>query len=242
MFLTFADSPANADIAYLTSAFIRDAMIEKFNTLFGQKPASKGADEPMSVKETRVPSMISESVDHEIAGMLLASAVEHSKSVSGDLPEIAQTTLLYTVLDDDPASVALESVPEFQQMDKAASDSTISAINEHQEITIKDGMCYLPKELSTIEIGVYADNQTFAKEFQYRLQNMGGTQIGEKEKLKVFDDIFNSLPGGDSLVESDARTNLLKVVGLTSALTPSQKTPEQMKAPGPQPEPETVEK
>jgi hypothetical protein len=239
MLTIIADTP-NADVAYLSSAFIRDAMVEKFNTLFGQKPTSKGDNEPLQVTEVRVPSMISESVDHEVARIIVANAVEHSKSVSGSLPAIDSATLLYTVLDDEPASIAIEGVKEYQQMDKSASDATLSAINDSQDITIEDGMAHLSKELSAIEIGVYAYNDEFAKEFQYRLQNTGGTDIAEDKKLKVFDDLYNSLPGGESMSDTDARTNLLKVVGLTSTLSPSDRTSPQMTAPGPQPQPTAV--
>lgn len=227
--IKFADKP-NADVEYLSSGILHAAMVSKFNKLFGRDPVQKSQDEPMVVIDTVVPNMILDSVDHEVAAALKASAVEHTLKFSAEVPEMEGATLLYTVLDDDPATVSLEAVPEYKEMSE--TDATVSALNG---ITVKDGIAYVDAENSGIEIGVFVSNEEYAAEFMRDLENAGGAEIGEDEKRKVFDDLFNKLPGGESLKESDAKNTLLKVVGLTATLPNSLKTPDAMLAPGPQP-------
>ena len=236
--MTFADAKPTADIEYLSSAIIHAAVTAKFKELFGRDPVEKSKDAPLVVENTVVPGLIVDSVDQDVARLLKASAVEHSKARSGDLIPPPNATLLYTMLEDTAASVALEAVPEYVGMDSAASDATLSAVNDQQNITIEEGMAHVSPDLSSIEIGVYCDNKAFAETFQLNLANSGGADINEDAKVKVFDYLYNTLPGGEALKESNARNNLLAVVGLTAALPADMRTPDAMKAPGPQPKPE----
>lgn len=223
-----------ADVEYLSSAIIEQAIQEKFEQLFGQKPVAQNAQEPMHVEDTRVPTMISESVDSQIATMLKASAVESSTIAQGELPLIDTATLLYTVTDSEPASVAMTGVEEYLALDPASAESTTSAVSEHDNINIEDGMAYLSSDLSTILIGIFVNNDLFAKEFQYRLENVGGAELSADEKEKVFNELYTDLPGGDNTQEPGLRQALLEVIGLTSAMTPEQQVSDEDKAGGPQ--------
>lgn len=234
-FNLFADTKPTADIEYLASAIIRQAIISKFQTLFGRVPVAKDQEQPLAVTNTRVPDLLVESVDPTISRMLVASAVEHSPRLSGELTPPPNSTLLYTVLDTEPASVALDGVPEYREMDTAASDSVVAELSNLPGLTVADGMAYVSKELSAIEIGIYSDNQEFASEFQYRLEQVGGPQVQESDKQQVFEDLYKALPGGEKLKESDAHTKLLKVVGLTGSLPPEAQITNKTKAPGPEP-------
>lgn len=234
MLRIFAETKPDADVAYLSAAIIRDALFAKFRELFGRDPVAVDQQEPLVVKDAKVPEIILGGVDHDIIPILRASAVEHSKANAGEMPEIPNAILLYIINEDTPAKISLEAVKEYQEMDSAARDAVVSAAAETEAMNVEDGVAYVSKDLSTLEIGVYAGTQEFAQEFQYRLENAGGTQLDEQSKLKVFDQLLADLPGGDAVKESDARTNLLRAVGLTSALPAGEQTPDNLKAPGPQ--------
>ena len=231
----FADTKPTADIEYLSSAIIEAALAGKFKDLFGRDPVYKSPDVPMKVEDTRVPTMIADSVDPQVAAMMKASAIEASTEASGKVPAINNATLLYIIKDTEPASVSLESIEEYTTMDPAAADATVQAVSEQDHINIEEGIAYLSPERSTISIGIFVENTPFAEEFQYRLENAGGNELPPEKKEQVFDDLFNLLPGGEGTQAEDLRQTLLKVVGLTEALTPAEQVPEGKKAPGPAP-------
>ena len=233
MIPTLADTKPTADIEYLSSAIIENAVIDKFEQLFGRTPISKNVDEPLHVEDTRVPTMISESVDSTIATMLKASAVESSVIAEGELPLIESAVLLYTMLDDTPAQIALDSIDEYQALDEASADTTAHSVSEQPEINISEGVAYLSPDMSTILIGVFVDKDLFAKEFQFRIENSGGIEISPDEKEKVFSELYEELPGGDSTQQPNLRQDLAEVIGLTSAMTPEQQVADEDKAGGP---------
>jgi len=229
-----ADTKPSADVEYLSSAIIKEALTEKFRDLFGRDPVYMDSEEPMRVEDARIPSMIADSVDPQIASMLKSSAIESNTDSSGKVPSINNATLLYTIKADDPAEVSLESLEEYVGMDPASRDSTIHAVSEQDTINITDGVAYLSPERSAINVGVFVDNNEFASEFQYRLEQAGGNGLSPEEKETVFQELFEDLPGGDDVQVPDVRQALLKVVGLTSALSPEQSVPEGKEAPGPE--------
>lgn len=235
MYLT-ADVKPTADVEYLSSAIIRDALVNKFVELFGREPISQSTEQPLTITDARVPGMILESVDHDVAALLKASAVEQSSTATGSIPLIENATLLYTVLDDSPAKVSLEAVTEYKSMDSTVQDTVLTAVDEQDELNIQDGVAYVTGGLATLEIGIHVDNAGFAEEFQYRLQQAGGATISEQDKLNVFSQLYTALPGGDSIKESDVRPVLLSVVGMSGAEGANTKVPDAIKAPGPQPQ------
>jgi hypothetical protein len=239
--LKFSDSKPSADIAYLSSAITKEALTNKFQDLFGRDPVYEDPDSPMKVTDTRVPTMISNTVDPQIATMLRASAVEDTPNASGEIEDVDNATLLYTLKDTEPAQISLEAISEYKELDSSAVDSTLSAISETDEINIEQGVAYLSPQESTIQIGIFVDNTDFAEEFQYRLENSGGDELSPEEKESVFTSLYEDLPGGDNVLVEGVRTDLLKVVGLTSALSEDQQA-EGNEAPGPEPVVEEPEK
>lgn len=235
MFVLRSDIRPDADTAYLSTGILIAALKNKFITLFGREPVRK--NNTQSITDARVPDLIIDSLDSDIASLLKASAVEHSTTSTAELPEINNATLLYYITDDSVASVALTEVPEYNNLDPAAVDAVVRALTEQQDITVADGVAYVNKDKSTIVIGIFVDNQAFATEFQYRLQNTGGPQIAETDKVQVFDELFKELPGGNNTQEPAARDELLRAVGLTTAITDKTQVPDGLKAPGPQPSP-----
>jgi len=230
-----ADAKPTADIEYLSSAIIKEALTAKFQDLFGRDPVYLSPDEPMKVEDARVPTMISNSVDPHISTMLKASAIESNVDSSGEIPEIGNSTLLYSIRDEEPAAVSLDAVEEYQALDGASADATAQSVSELDDINIEEGMAYLSPDKSAINIGVFVDNTEFAGEFQYRLENAGGNALSPEEKITVFDQLFQDLPGGDDIQVEEVRQTLMKVVGLTSGLSPDAKVPEGNEAPGPSP-------
>jgi len=240
--IKYSDAKSTADIEYLSSAIVRDAITEKFRNIFGLDPVQH-TDEPMVIAEGKVPENILASVDPNISAILKASAVEETEHASGTVPDIESATLLYTLLNDEPASISLDAITEYQEMDTASRDATVAVVSEQDSINIEDGIAYLAQDQSGIEIGIFSDNQPFAEELSHRVENAGGDDISHDEKITLFDELLAELPGGDNNQEEDLRNNLLKVVGLTEALPESDKSeiaPEdqelQNPAPGPQPE------
>ena len=240
--IKYSDAKSTADIEYLSSAIVRDAMTEKFRNVFGLDPVQHD-DEPAVIAEGKVPENILASVDPNIATVLKASAVEESENASGSVPDIESATLLYTILNDEPASIALDAVAEYQEMDSASRDATVAVVAEQDGINIEDGVAYLSQDQSGIEIGIFVDNQPFAEELSHRVENAGGDSISHDEKMSLFDELVAELPGGDNNQEEGLRNSLLAVVGLTEALPESDKAqvaPEDQElknpAPGPQPE------
>ena len=232
----------DADIEYLRSAIIRDALTEKFRNLFGLDPVAVDVSEPMKIAEAPVPEMLLSSLDSNISSLLKASAVENSKNISGNVPDISGNTLVYTVIDDSPADVSLEAVEEYVVMDDASRDVTVSAVSESAvDINIEEGMAYVSGDLSNIEIGIFVDNKGFAMEFSKRIENSGGDDIDYDKKVDIFNELYDELPGGANNHVEGLRNSLLKVVGLTKELPASEQdeVPEELKenknpAPGPE--------
>jgi len=234
MIRIFADVKPDADVAYLTAAIVRDAMVAKFRELFGREPVTSEQGDPMVVKDARVPDIILGGVDHDIIPILKACGIENSKNAEDVLPEINGATLLYVIHDDDPASIALEGVKEYAELAADAREVVATDAASSANLTIEDGTAYLPKATSTIEIGIYVDNQGLAEEFQYRLKNEGGEDLPQDKKVQIFDELFGDLPGGESNKEQAVRVTLMAVVGLEGALPASQKPiADNMVAPGP---------
>lgn len=229
-----ADTKPTADIEYLSSAIVKEALTAKFKDLFGRDPVYMSPEEPMRVDDARVPTLISDSVDPQIAAMLKSSAVESSIDAAGTLPEIENATLVYTIKDTEPAAVSLEAVEEYVALDPASADATAQVVSEQDDVNIEEGTAYLSPDKSTIDIGIFVENTPFAEEFQYRMENAGGAALSPEEKEKVFDELFEDLPGGDDTQVANLRQTLLKVVGLTESLTPEEKVPEGREAPGPE--------
>ena len=235
----FADTKPTADVEYLSSAIIADAVFNKFRDMFGRDPVEKTSDAPMKIVDARIPTMIADSVDPQIARILKASAVEASRNASGEIPQEENATLLYTIVDEEPAEIALDSVEEYRALDTSVADSVAHAVSESEDINIEEGVAHVSPALSTLLIGIFADNTLLGEEFQYRLEQAGGNKLSGDEKVAVFDQLYNDLPGGDDLFKENLREELMKVVGLTSEVTP-ENTPEPMKAPGPEPEAESA--
>lgn len=233
MYNIIADAKPTADIEYLSSAIVKEALTRKFKELFGRDPVYRSPEEPMRVEDARVPTLISDSVDPQIATMLTASAIEATAAAAGPIPEISNATLLYTIKDTDPASVALEAIEEYRALDAASADATAQAVSELDTINIEEGTAYLSPEMSAIDIGIFVQNTPFAEEFQYRLENAGGATLSPEKKETVFNDLFGDLPGGGDMQASDVRQALLSVVGLTEAMTPEQQVAPGNEAPGP---------
>lgn len=227
----------DADVSFLSSAIVRDAMTEKFRNITGLDPVQLDTDDAMTVKEGKVPEEVLGSVDPDIAPMLKSSAVENNYRASSEIPDIPNTTFIYSLLNDKPATVSLDSIEEYQQMDDSAVDATVSKVSARDDINIEDGIAYLTQDSSAIEIGIFLDNNLFAKEFQYRLENMGGSNISGDEKLAVFNELFEELPGGDNNREEGLHNELLGVVGLTSYQTQSTENNAESKNPAPGPSP-----
>lgn len=238
----FAEVRPSADVEYLASALIRDAVRNKFRDLFGRDPVERSAESPMRVDNGRVPDLVLESVDANVAKLLKASAIEASDNASGDVPDINNCTLLYTVLDDAQAHIALESVKEYQTLNSAAREATVAAVNELEDVNIEGGAAYIAPEHSTIRIGIFVDNKLLGEEFQYRLEAAGGKAINTEDKVKIFDMLFNDLPGGDNVQEGDVRSKLMGVVGLGQEAPAKGTAPSQAVAPGPAPEAEAEQK
>ena len=237
----YADKP-DADVAYLTAALTRAALVNKFRELFGREPVAGDVDTPMMVKDARVPEIVLAGIDHDIIPLLVTCAVEQSKNVEGVLPELNGRTLLYVIHDDAPASVSLEAVKEYADLPDDAREVVVGDAAASASITIEDGVAYLPKATSTIEIGVYVDEAGLAEEFQYRLKSQGGEQLPQDAKVRIFDELFNDLPGGESNKEQAMRSRLLAVVGLAEVLPAAQRpVAEDMRAPGPGGEPAPAE-
>jgi hypothetical protein len=215
--ITQADRP-DADVEYLTSAIIREALANKFQKLFGRDPVSTDVNEPQKVEDTRIPDMVSESVNPHIASMLKASAIEAAKNSRGEIPSPPNSTLLYRMLDDDPAEISLQAVPEYLEIDEASRDATEAAVAGQDDINIEEGTAYVIGDSAVVDIGVFVDNKAFAAEFQYELEQAGGDALSVEEKENVFDNIFTQLPGGNE-VNENVRSQLLSVVGLTGAQT-----------------------
>jgi hypothetical protein len=229
-----ADVKPDADVAYLSAAVIRDALVTKFKELFGREPVAQEKDSPLAVKDTKVPEIILGGVDHDIIPLLKASAVQHSVIAEDTLPDISGCTLLYVIHDDTPAKIALAAVPEYSEMADDARDAVIQDAANTGNLNIEEGVAYLSTELSTIIIGIYVDNSALAQEFQYRLENAGGLELDTAAKLKVFDELYSDLPGGESNKEQTVRSELLTVVGLGETLPAEQRPVAQdMQAPGP---------
>ena len=229
-----SDAKPDADVAYLTSAITRDALTTKFRELFGRDPVAVDKDEPLVVKEAKVPEIILSGIDPDIIPVLQSCAVEHSDNAEAQLPEIDGSTLLYTIHDDTPAKIALEAVGEYADMADDARDVVVGDAAAQANINIQDGTAYLSKSQSTIEIGIYVINAPFAELFQFKLENSGGQTLEQDKQVQVFDELFNELPGGESPKESTVRSQLMAVVGLADALPAGQKpVAENMKAPGP---------
>lgn len=214
--IKYAQKP-NADVEYFTSAIIRDALDKKFEKLFGRDPVAVEIDDANKVEDTRIPDMVAESVNPQIASMLKASAIEASNP-EAEIPAPPNSTLLYKIVDENPAEISLESIPEYAEIEESAREATISAVAAQDDINIIDGIAYVSGITATINIGIYVDNTKFASEFQYELQQAGGDDLAVEEKEQVFDALFTSLPGGSEEVNESVRTNLLEVVGLTGAI------------------------
>ena len=229
-----SDVKPDADVAYLTAAITRDALTTKFRELFGRDPVAVDKDEPLVVKEAKVPEIILSGIDPDIIPVLQACAVEHSDNAEAPLPDIDNSTLLYTIHDDTPAKIALEAVKEYQEMADDARDVVVNDAAAQANINIEDGTAYLSKAGSTIEIGIYVINAEFAELFEFKLENAGGQTLDQDKKVQVFDELFNELPGGESSKESTVRSQLMALVGLAEALPVGQKpVAENMRAPGP---------
>lgn len=226
----------DADVAYLTSAIVRDAMTEKFKNILGLDPVQLESDDPMTVTEGKVPEEVLSSVDPDIAPLLKASAVENNYRSSGEIPEVSGSTLLYSILNDQPASISLEAVEEYTQMDKSAVDATTAKVSEQDSINISDGIAYLTQDHSGIEVGIFVDNEGFGKEFQYRIENIGGNDINGDEKLAVFNELFEELPGGDNSRVEGLHNELLGVVGLTSYQKQEDGSAKEIQNPAPGPD------
>jgi hypothetical protein len=206
---------ADADIAYLSSAIVREALKLKFKKMFGRDPVAVDVNDPLVVKDTRVPDMVASSIDSEIATILKASAIESAKNVEG-IPQPDNATFLYKILDDTSASVSLEALKEYQDIEDTAREATVSNLSgEGSGITIENGMANVVDDRANIDIGIFIDNTLFAEEFQYNLAQAGGEALDPKEKETVFNNIFNLLPGDANQKDASVRENLLKVVGLT---------------------------
>lgn len=231
--LIFSDAKPSADVSYLYHGIFWEAMSDKFQKLFGRKPSIRSEKEPISLKDVRVPDMIAESVDSNIASILTAAAVETSSNLTGTLPEINNATLLYSFVDNTPATITLAAVPEFNELD-VDQELTLQALNDTTDIKVKDGEAYLSEELSTITVGIYVLNDEYAEEFQYRLSLLGGNDIATEQKKSTFDKLFSDLPGGEQRLSEDVEQKLLKVVGLNEYVTNKEEDiPEEKKAPGP---------
>jgi len=165
-----------------------------------------------------VPDMILGSVDKEISKILVASAIETAKNASGEIPAPPSSTFLYKVQDDSAATISLEGVKEFQEMEEAAQGTAVSALSGLENLSVQDGVATLSGETCLIDIGIFADNKEFAAEFQYRLEQAGGNDLELDKKQAVFEDLFKKLPGADVNLTPESKTALLKVVGLTSAI------------------------
>jgi hypothetical protein len=213
----FAEKP-NADTEYLYAGVVRDAMAAKFEKLFGRKPVSRDVNDPLKVENTRVPDMIIGSVDKEISKILVASAIQTAKNHSGEIPTPPSSTFLYKVQEDTAATIGLEGVKEYQEMEEAAQGTAIAALTGLKDVSIQDGVATVSGQTCLIDIGLFADNKEFAAEFQYRLEQAGGDGLDLDKKKAVFEDLFKKLPGADVNLTPENKTALLKVVGLTSAI------------------------
>ena len=228
MFITLADKPG-ADVAYLTAAITRQALVSKFKSLFGREPVAVD-NEPLVVKQAKVPEMVLSGVDHDIVSVLQASAVEQSTNAEAALPELNAQTLLYVIHDDTPASIALTEVQEYTDL----GDTQDAVTNDLPDINVTDGVAYLSKAASTLAIGIYVLNSEFGELFQYRLENEGGNSLPVDKKVEIFDELYNELPGGEANKEQNTRSLLLTVVGLAEVLPVGQRpVAEDMQAPGP---------
>ena len=214
--IKYAQKP-NADVEYFTSAIIRDALDNKFEKLFGRDPVAVEIDDAHKVEDTRIPDMVAESVNPQIATMLKASAIE-ANNPEAEIPAPPNSTLLYKIVDENPAEISLDAIPEYAEIEESAREATISAVAAQDDINITDGIAYVSGTTATINIGIYVDNTKFASEFQYELQQAGGDDLAVEEKEQVFDALFTQLPGGSEEVNESVRTNLLEVVGLTGAI------------------------
>ena len=230
-----AEVKPSADVEYLAAALIRDAVRQKFMDLFGRTPVERTADSPMVVKDSRVPDMIGTTVDPVIAKMLKSSAIEVSEHAAGEVPPINNCTLLYAFVDKEPSQVSLESVKEYQELDKAAVDATLAKINEMQDINIQEGIAFVSADHSAIEVAVYIDNGLLAEEFQYRTAAAGGNQITSEDKVEIFNDLYQELPGGERAESGTVKSNLMRVVGLGEEAPSQAAIPDAAKAPGPEP-------
>ena len=213
----FSDKP-NADTAYLYAGVVRDAMANKFEKLFGRKPVSREINDPLKVENTRVPDMIIGSVDKEISKILVASAIETAKNANGEIPAPPSSTFLYKVQEDSAATIGLDGVKEYQEMEEVAQGTALAALSGLEDVSVKDGVATVSGQTCLIDIGIFADNKEFASEFQYRLEQVGGDGLDLDKKQAVFEDLFKKLPGSDVNLTPENKTALLKVVGLTSAI------------------------
>lgn len=207
-----------ADVEYLTSAIIREALDQKFQKLFGRDPVSTDINEAHRVEDARIPDMVAESVNPQIASMLKASAIEAAKNESGELPNPPNATLLYKIVDENTANISLESISEYTDIDDVARDATEAAVSAQDHINIEDGIAYVSGAPAIINIGVFVDNEEFAAEFQYELEQAGGDTLAVDEKEQIFNNIFEQLPGGSEEVNENVRIQLLDVIGLTGAM------------------------
>jgi hypothetical protein len=215
MFTVYSEKP-NADTAYLYAGVVREAMKAKFEKLFGRQPVSREINDPLKVENTRVPDMILGSVDKEVAKILVASAIETNKNPSGEIPAPPSSTFLYSVRDDSSATVGLEAVEEYKEMEQTAQGTALSMLSGQKDVSVKDGVATISGETCLVDIGIFADNKEFASEFQYRLEQAGGEALDNDKKVAVFDELFKKLPGADVSLTPENKTALLKVVGLTS--------------------------
>jgi len=224
---------SGADVQYLSSAIVQEGLKQKFKSLFGRDPVARTETDPMKVVDARIPDIIAETINSDIAKVLKTTAIESTENTSGELPEINNATLLYTILEDTPIKITLEGIPEFLELQDNV-EPVLTAINDTTGISVQEGTAYLPAEYSAITVGIFVDNKLFGAEFQYRLSNAGGNEIEGEKKKEVFDNLYSELPGGDQKTEENVKQDLLKVVGLNEYVTQESTPPPEKQAPGPE--------